>query len=176
MKKALLAILAVLLLNGLNTEATQKRGGSLTFDVGDERKVITRSIDKHLLLRVVRVDSGTQGDFSRDIQVVRKPFHINSSNLLYHSREWHGPYPSQVDAWQVAKEYFPNERKLDVRGYPYEVKIILIDPVVAGDEPSFVSGKIKIIWKRKLEAAPQVRELSFSIRGPRHKRLQPTAR
>ena len=148
MKKALLAILAVLLLNGLNLEATQKHGGSLTFDVADKREVITRSIDKQLLLRVEREDRLAHEPVGWDIQVVRKPFDVNSSNLLYHSREWHGPYPSQVDAWHVAKKYFPNERELDVRGYPYEVKIILVNPVITGDGSSFVSGKIKIIWKR----------------------------
>jgi hypothetical protein len=150
MKKPLLAILATILLSGLNLEATQKHAGSLTFDVKDEREVITRTIDKDLVLRVERADSVAQKHFGWDIQVIRKPFNVNSSNLLYHSREWHGPYPSQVYAWHVAKKYFRNERELNVRGYPYEVKIILANPVVGGDGSSFVSGKIKIIWKRKL--------------------------
>jgi len=150
MKKALLAVLAVLLLNGLHLEGKQKHGGSLTFDVRDKREVITRSIDKHLLLRVERADKLAQEPVGWDIQVVRKPFDVNSGNLLYHSREWHGPYPSQVEAWHVADRYFPNERELEVRGYPYELRIILINPVVAGDGSSFVSGEIKIIWKRKV--------------------------
>jgi hypothetical protein len=150
MKKPLVAILAVLLLNGLNLEATQKHAGSLTFDVRDEREVITRSIDKDLLLRVERANSLGQERFGWNVQVIRKPFDVNSSNLLYHSREWHGPCPSQIYAWHVAKKYFPNERELDVRGYPYQVKIILANPVVGADGSSFVSGKIKIIWKRKL--------------------------
>jgi len=154
MKKALLAIFAVLLLNGFNLEATQKHGGSLTFDVRDKRELITRSIDKYLLLRVERADKLAKEPGGWDVQVVRKPFDVNSENLLYHSREWHGPYPSQVEAWHVARKYFPSERELEVRGYSYEVKIILINPVVAGDGSSFVSGEIKIIWKRKLNAPP----------------------
>jgi hypothetical protein len=122
--------------------------------VRDKREVITRSIDKELLLRIERADRLAQEPVGWDIQVVRKPFAVDSSNLLYHSVEWHGPYPSQVEAWHVARKYFPNERELEVRGYPYQVKIILINPIVAGDGSSFVSGEIKIIWKRKLNALP----------------------
>ena len=150
MKKALLAILAVLLVNGLTPEATPRHaGGSLTFDVADKQLAITRRITKDLLLRVERWDSVAPENFGWDIQVVRKPFTENSTNLLYHSTQWHGPYPSQVCAWHVAKKYFSNERELEVRGYPYEVKIMLVNPVVASEGPSFLSGKIKIVWKRK---------------------------
>jgi hypothetical protein len=149
MKKALLAIFAVLLLNGLTPEATPRHGGSLRFALADKHAVITRRINKDLLLRLERWDSVGPENFGWDIQVVRKPFAEASSNLLYHSTEWHGPYPSQVCAWHVAKRYFPNERELAVRGYPYEVKIILVNPVVAGDGSTFVSGEINIVWKRK---------------------------
>lgn len=141
--------MSVLLLPGLNTRATQKHGGSLTFDVGDKRELITRKIGKDLMLRVERVDGVGQERFGWDVEVLQKPFDVNSSNLLYHSLEWHGPYPAQVYAWHVAKKYFPNERELEVRGYPYEVKIMLVNPVVTTDGSSFVSGKIKIVWKRK---------------------------
>ena len=149
MKKALLAISVVLLLNGLNPEATPRHGGSLTFAVTAKHPVITRRINKDLLLRVERWDSVGPENFGWDIQVVRKQFAEDSPNLLYHSTQWHGPYPSQVCAWHIAKKYFPNERELAVRGHPYDVKIILVNPVVAGEGPSFVSGEIKIVWKRK---------------------------
>jgi hypothetical protein len=149
MNRFSLTFLAVLVLGGLNLEAKQRYAGKLTFDVRDKRELITRSISKDLLLRVKRVRSARQEYFGWDVEVVRKPIEANSSNLLYHSKEWHGPYPSQVDAWQVATKYFPNQRELDVRGYPYEVKLILIDPVVEGAGESFVSGSIQILWRRK---------------------------
>jgi hypothetical protein len=72
MKKVLLAVLAVLLINGLNPEATQKHVGSLTFDVRDKREVITRSIDKYLLLRVERADKLAQEPVGWDVQVSTK--------------------------------------------------------------------------------------------------------
>ena len=137
-----MSIVVTLLMLHVCNLATTKSRGALTFDVTDKRKVITKNIDRDLLLRVEKVGSGW------DVKAVRKPYNPNSShNLLYHSREWHGPYPSQVEAWQVTERYFPNVRELNVRGYSYLVKIALINPIV--ENGGFVSGTIRISWKRK---------------------------
>ena len=132
--------------------AGRNSGGSLAFSAVDERQVILRDIDKRLLLRVEKIRSVLQKNYGWDVQVIRKPYDASSSsNLLYHSQEWHGPYPCQVEAWQVAENYFPNVRELDVRGYRYELKIVLANPVVegAGFDSRFVSGIVKISWRRK---------------------------
>ena len=62
-----------------------------------------------------------------------------------------GPHPSQVYAWHVGARLFRNERELEVRGYPYVVSIVLVDPVVEGEglDRRFISGKIKVSWRRQ---------------------------
>lgn len=139
-------LLTLSLFCGFAVEANQSEVHAVSFSVTDRRDVITTDIDSELLLRVYRSGLGW------DVQVVRKPYDkLASSNLLYHSPEWHGPYPSQVYAWHVADKYFPNERELETRGYPYEFRIILENPVVekTGADVTFVSGTIRIIWHRK---------------------------
>jgi hypothetical protein len=135
-------VTVLLLLNNFTVEAKAKPANSFSFDVLDSRSTIYRDISKNLVLRVVKDDLGW------NVQVTRKPITPKSSwNLLYHSLQWHGPYPSQVSAWHVTRRYFPNERTLDVFSYPYEVRIVLIDPVVEAED--FKSGRIKISWARK---------------------------
>lgn len=153
MKKVLLTVLALSLLHGSNIEAKRKYEGTLSFSVTDRREVITRNIGGNLLLRVKRARSVTQEYFGWDVEVVRKPSDANSLNLLYHSTKWHGPYPSQVYAWHVGAMLFRDERELEVRGEPCLVKIVLVDPVVEGEgwDRRFISGKIKVTWKRKSE-------------------------
>lgn len=120
---------------------------SLSFSLTDKREVITRDIDNKLLLRAVK-----SGNLGWDVEVHEKASNVHASNLLYHSQDWHGPYPSQIYAWHVANKYFPNERKLEIRGYLYEVKIILKDAIIEGQgsEARFVSGNVNIVWRRKL--------------------------
>jgi len=83
-----------------------------------------------------------------DVEVIKKSPTDPGYNLLYHSDHWHGPYPTQVYAWQVAEDYFDNSRWLCVRNYPVEVHILLLDPKVIkeGDEFVFKSGKLIIEW------------------------------
>lgn len=141
-------LLTLSLLGSLAAAADRNGVNAISFSVTDGRDVINRDIDSELLLRVEK-DRGRVG---WDVQVVRKPYDRNASaNLLYHSLEWHGPYPSQVYAWHVAERYFPNERRLETRGYPYEFRIILENPVVEkhGADVRFVSGTIRITWNRK---------------------------
>lgn len=147
-----ISIVVLLLFQPFGFTSPRIHSGTLTLDLTDKQPVITRDIGDNLLLRVVKVSSAQGGDFGWDIEVVRKPYDPNSSeNLLYHSRQWHGPYPSQVEAWQVSQRYFPNERELSVRGYAVTVRISLVEPVVtgSGSEAQFTSGAVKIGWEQR---------------------------
>ena len=153
--KAPLMILSALMLHGWHVEAKQKYRGALSFSVLDKRAIITHSIDEHLLLRVRRARSVSQEYFGWQVEAVRRPVKANSPDLLSPGRGWHGPYPSEVLAWHVGAHLFRDERELKVRGYPYVVRIALIDPVVAGEDSDrrFVSGRIRVSWRRKYSAA-----------------------
>jgi len=127
-------------------------GGMLAFDVMDGRKVITRDMGRGLLLRVVKERSVSQEHYGWRVEVVRKkPYRRSSRNLLYHSRRTLGAHPSQVYSWHVTSGEFPNERALEVLGYPVTVKVTLINPTAEGSgaDGRFVSGTIKITWERK---------------------------
>ena len=151
MKKVLLLLAIVLCGNWLGFAQTvnvERRGDLLAFDVTDGRKVITRDMGRGLLLRVVKERSVSQEHYGWRVEVVRKPYRRSSRNLLYHSRRTLGAHPSQVYAWHVTSGEFPNERALEVWGYPVTVRVTLINPAAegAGAEGRFVSGTIKISW------------------------------
>jgi hypothetical protein len=151
MKKVLL-LLAIILCAGVAANAQRLaaggRGGALSFDVTDARRVITRDMGGNLLLRAVKERSASQEHYGWRVEVVRKPYRRSSRNLLYHSRRTLGAHPSQVYAWHVTSGEFPNERKLDVWGYPVTVKLMLLNPGVegAGPDAAFVSGTLNITW------------------------------
>jgi hypothetical protein len=147
MRKIVLTAIVVSLLQNLIAEAKQKPANSFSFDLVDSRNVIYRDLNKDLVLRVVKDEMGW------NVKVTRKPINQQSSwNLLYHSLKWHGPYPSEVYAWHITERYFRNERTLNVRGYPYEVRIVLTNPMVEGEgsQARFKSGRVRISWRRKL--------------------------
>lgn len=136
---------------GQSVTANAQSAGSLSFGVTDNRKVITRSIDKGLLLRVVKDSSVKHKHFGWLVEVVRKPYKIGSANLIYTNKPGVGADKSQVYAWHVSNNEFPNEREIQVRGYPYTVKISLIDSKTTGNGPDarFNSGTLQVSWKQK---------------------------
>lgn len=154
MKKVLLLI-TIVLCTGVEAFAqtvnSGRPGGSLTFDVTDGRKVISREMGRGLLLRVVKERSVGQEHYGWRVEVVRKPYRLSSRNLLYHSRRTLGAHPSQVYAWHVTSGQFPNERALDVWSYPVTVRVTLVNPVAEGAGPDgrFVSGTLEITWETK---------------------------
>jgi hypothetical protein len=154
MIKVLLLIVSILFISNISTAqavAAGQRGGMLTFGVTDGRKVITRDMGGSLLLRVVKERSVSREHYGWRVEVVRKPYRRSSRNLLYHSRRTLGAHPSQVYAWHVTSAEFPNERALEVLGYPVTVRVVLINPVAegAGADVRFVSGTIKVSWERE---------------------------
>jgi hypothetical protein len=151
MKKFLLLLIMILCAGAAafaQTGAAERQGSVLTFDVTDGRRVITRDMNRGLLLRVVKEGSVSQEHYGWRVEVVRKPYRRSSRNLLYHSRRTLGAHPSQVYAWHVTSNQFPNIRELDVLGRPFRVRVELINAVAEGDGPdsSFVSGKVRISW------------------------------
>lgn len=131
--------------------AAARVDGALTFEVTDGRRIITREMGRNLLLRVVKEKSVGQEHYGWRVEVVRQPYRRSSRNLLYHSRRTLGAHPSQVYAWHVTNAEFPNERELDVWGYPVAVRVTLINPATEGEGTNgqFVSGTIKITWGRQ---------------------------
>ncbi len=84
--------LAISLLACLQTaSASDALQGMLTIDVMDPRSEVTQNINDRLLLRLK-----SEGDHEWEIQVIKRPSAEFPENLLYHSDQWHGPYPTQV--------------------------------------------------------------------------------
>lgn len=83
-----------------------------------------------------------------EIAVAESGSKDESPNLLYHSRQWHGPYPSQVYAWHVQQHYFPDTRWLCVAGHPIEVKLQILNAKVkpSGETAVFERGQLHIEW------------------------------
>jgi hypothetical protein len=145
MRNLCLVMAVAILLHGSGVVVNAKPARSFSFDLADSRVALYRDICEELVLRVVKEDVGWS------VQVTRKPAGRNSSwNLLFHSLRWHGPHPSDVYAWHVTERYYSSERTLGVRGYPYEVRITLMNPVVEGEgsRARFKSGRAKISWRR----------------------------
>jgi len=149
-------LLIAMILCAISVAPAQKktaRGSEshLTFGVTDGRKLITRDMGGGLLLRVVKETSAGQAHYGWRVEVVRKPYHPSSRNLLYYSRRTLGAHPTQVYAWHVATGQFPNVRELEAVIVPVRVRVELINPVVKGREPEsgFVSGEIRISWALK---------------------------
>lgn len=118
---------------------------AMRFDVTDTTPSRELPLDSALVLRVEHVaESGWI------VSVVRRSADPDQPNLLYHSREWHGPYPTDVFAWSFARRLFPDERILPVYGHPYAIRVRLIDCHASGSgsDATFTSGTIEVSWRR----------------------------
>ncbi|MEE9613710.1 MAG: hypothetical protein V3W31_02000 [Thermodesulfobacteriota bacterium] len=119
----------------------------LALDVNDERERVTVRLDEYLALYVAKVEGGE--GLGWNVEVVEVALELNATNLLYHSKEWHGPYPSEVFAWSKRKGLFPDVRRFRVRGTGHRLTIKLLDceTKVSGETVEFESGTIEIYWK-----------------------------
>lgn len=128
----------------------EPRDQPLRVDVTDPRNEITQAIDATLMLRVVRVPHERVPHFGWEVQVVERTTRGSGNNLLRRKTSSGGPHPTDVLAWLSRDRHFPDDRTLIVRGYPYEIRIRLIDcrtePI--DDDASFVSGRVEISWRR----------------------------
>jgi hypothetical protein len=108
-----------------------------------------------LELHMVKARSVESDHFGWDVEVVHIPYRPESDNLFYTNPPGKGPDSSMVYAWQVADRYYPNERELPVRGYPYVVRVVLVNPRLEGSGPKawFISGRLVVSWARSVSAA-----------------------
>jgi hypothetical protein len=150
-KYLFIVIFSIVFCFGQIVEANAQSSGSVSVSLTDKRKIITRSINKNLLLRVVKDSSIKHKHFGWLVEVVRQPYRRNSRNLIYTNPAGVGADPSQIYAWHITENEFPNEREIKVRGYPYSVKISLINGKTAGnrEDARFVSGTLQINWRRQ---------------------------
>lgn len=145
MKGTVLAFTAMLALFSLPNASANEAGvdGVVELSLPYRGEEVRKQINEKLLL-VASPDS----DEGVNVAVVEVGVGRDSFNLLYHSDQWHGPYPTQASAWQVAEGYFPNSRWVCVRGYPVEVHITIENPKVkkVGDQAVFQDGKLVLAW------------------------------
>ena len=130
----------------LAVPATQARG-ELILVVTDTVSHVVRQIAPNLRLEV-RANSG-----GWEVAVVSSADR-RADNLLYHSREWHGPYPTQVYPWLEATNYFGRAvRVLPARGYPWVVQLSCEGCVTTGSGTStrFAAGVLHVSWDREPE-------------------------
>lgn len=160
-----LLILPAITVPSANAQST----GALRFDVTDQRDVITQEMDSALSLRVVRVRHSRVAHFGWEVHVVERSAGGSRKSLLRHRSFSGGPHPTDVLAWLSRERYFPDERTLPVLGYPYEIRIRLIDcrTEQVGEDVGFVSGSVEITWRRlDLASAPARESLRRSAALP----------
>jgi hypothetical protein len=125
-------------------------GSSLEFPVSGEAGPAERRIADHLVLRILRWPNrdGTAAGWEVSVEDDRPRA---SSNLLYHSRIWHGPYPTQMTPESLQSGQFGAVRRLPVRGRPWEVEIVCENCESArdGDDTRFTGGTVRMVWRRR---------------------------
>lgn len=142
-----IALFSVVLFIGQSVNA-QTNSGTFTINLTANQKLYTQDINNDLLLRVVKDSSVNNKHFGWIIEVVKNPYRRNSRNLIYQNKTGNTADLSQVYAWHIGNDEFPNRRRLKVKNYPLSVKINLISPKTKGEAESrrFVSGKLQISW------------------------------
>jgi hypothetical protein len=129
----------------------------IRFPVTDTTRVFEHSLDSGLVISVFRQADADWRHMGWWVAVMRTPApDDNSFNLLYHSRYWHGPYPTDLYAWHYGKTRFPNERILPVYGYPYELRVRCPGCKTAGQgqDAHFMEGIVEVGWRRLPRSNP----------------------
>jgi hypothetical protein len=146
--------------------AESNASNRLTLPLPSEGKVISVAIGKGIQLVAQPQPDGWE------IRATDQPAQSFPPNLLYHSRQWHGPYPNQIYAWHLLKGYFPNTRWLCVSGHPIELKLQILNAKVRpeGEVAVFESGQLSIEWFHR----PCTRGFGYERLAP-NKSLQRTA-
>ena len=143
--RSLLGICALLGCGPGPHNASADERAELVLAMVDTVSKVERSITRDLRLEARREGNGW------DVAVVATNDTL-AENLLYHSREWHGPYPTQVYAWSEAEHYFgEGERIIPVRGYPWVVRLRCEGCKTAGTGGSaqFTAGTLHVAWERR---------------------------
>src|SRR3954451_140653 len=134
MHKAGIFLLAVL----LPATATAQRSGHFVVDVLSRTEPPVRRLDSSYRLSVRRFEDAKGEPFWE--VALRRANDTAYDNLLYHSTQWHGPYPVHVGAITISQRLFPATRVLPAyRGAPYVVTIRLRDDIrITGSDTNAV--------------------------------------
>lgn len=122
----------------------------LNFPVTDTTALFERPLGAALVVQVHRELDVNRTPGGWYVAVVRRRGGPEQPNLLYHSRSWHGPYPTDLFAWIHAERYYPDERLLPVYEYPYELRLRCkaCTTVGSGAGAQFTGGTVEIAWRR----------------------------
>ena len=148
--RPILAILLAASAGGVRAETVPSAdGGELAVPV-TSASGIDRSISPRLVLRLRRWPGfdGRVAGWEIEVANRRRP---SAGNLLYHSRTWHGPYPTQFAAELHGSDHFPAERRLPVHGHRWEIVASCDDCAVTGEgfNTHFIRGTLRVRWQRR---------------------------
>src|SRR3954462_14507318 len=139
----------------LPAAATAQRSGHFIVDVLSRTEPAERQLDSSYRLSVRRFED-VKGEPFWEVALRRKS-DTTYDNLLYHSTEWHGPYPVHIGAITISQRLFPATRVLPgYRGASYVVTIRLRDDIrIAGSDTNavFRGGSLGGSWRPKRGAA-----------------------
>ena len=128
-----------------------QRTGHFVINVLSQTEPPERRLDRDYRLTVRRFED-RKGEAFWEV-ALRRASDTSYDNLLYHSTEWHGPYPVHVGAITISQQRFPSTRVLPgYRGAPYVVTIRLRDDIrIAGSDTNavFRAGSFEVSWKPK---------------------------
>jgi hypothetical protein len=131
--------------------ARAQRSGQLVVDVLSPTEPPQRRLDANYRLTVRRFED-VKGEPFWEV-ALRRATDTTYDNLLYHSTEWHGPYPVHVGAITISQRLFPATRVLPgYRGAPYVVTVRLGDDIrIAGADTNavFRGGSFEVRWRPK---------------------------
>jgi hypothetical protein len=143
----LIATTGSLLACSVEDTGAPEGGGSLALAVTDTASTIRRTLAPGLHLSVERDLS--RGGVAGWAVAVRADADTTGENLLYESREWHGPHPSRQFAvtWELTGGAISHE--LPVRGYPWVVWLQCAGCTTAGmgDSRYFAAGTLHVAWR-----------------------------
>ena len=135
----------------LPAAAVAQRSGHFVVDVLSPTEPPARRLDRNYRL-IVRRFEDVKGEPFWEV-ALRRASDTTYDNLLYHSTEWHGPYPVHVGAITISQGLFPATRVLPgFRGAPYVVTVRLRDDIrIAGSDTNavFRGGSFEVSWRPK---------------------------
>jgi hypothetical protein len=130
--------------------AHAQRSGHLVVDALSTTEPPVRRLDGRYRLAIKRFED-VAGQPWWEV-TLRRSSDTAWDNLLYHSREWHGPYLTHVGAITIAQGLFPETRVLPgYRGAPYVVVINVHNVRIAGADTAAVlrGGSFDVSWRPK---------------------------
>jgi len=143
----------------LSGAAAAQRSGHFVVNVLSQTEPPEQRLDGDYRLTVRRFDD-RNGEPFWEVALLRAS-DTSYDNLLYHSTEWHGPYPVHVGAITISQGLFPSTRVLPgYRGAPYVVTIRLRDDIrIVGTDTNavFRAGSFDVSWRPKRKQSPPAR-------------------